>query len=161
MSAEEVETAKAVVSTIEEIEEDIDEMAEDSQVVKIEEAEAIEGENIEEDAERKGVVSAGDVFQELAKELGVRTPTAETTPENEESAEGEAEERPRKKRRYIGKSARINAELMKEVLRELRKAYARSYQPEVVDSIERAVRLLKVIIAENEDMFPGVLRPKP
>ena len=153
MSAEEVEAVQAIAGTIEEIEEDIDEITE-------KEAEALESESIEGETEKKGVVSAGEVFQELAKELGVKTPTTETTAEKEGITEEKSAERPRKKRRYIGKSARINAELMKEVLRELRKAYARSYQPEVVDSIERAVRLLKVIIAENEDMFPGVIKGK-
>lgn len=140
MSAEEVKTVQAI-DTIGEIEENLDEITETSEA---------------------SVVSAGEVFQELAKELevkelGVKTSTTETTTENREE---ESSEQPRKKRRYIGKSARINAELMREALRELKKAYARSYQPEVVDSIERAVRLLKVIIAENEDMFPGVIKRK-
>ncbi|NJE31157.1 hypothetical protein E3E38_08890 [Thermococcus sp. 18S1] len=115
---------------------------------------------LKERRKNQGVVSAGDVFQELAKELGVKTPATEANAENGEVTSEEAEERPRKKRRYIGKSARINAELMKEALRELKKAYARSYQPEVVDSIEGAVLLLKVIIAENEDVFPGVIKGK-
>jgi len=160
MSAEEVESVQAIAGTIEEIEEDLDEITATSQIAEIEAAKDTESENIEGEAEKKGVVSAGEVFQELAKELGVKTPTTETTAENEGITEEESAERPRKKRRYIGKSARINAELMREALRELKKAYARSYQPEVVDSIERAVRLLKIIIAENEDVFPGVIKQK-
>ncbi|NJE09248.1 hypothetical protein E3E31_12090 [Thermococcus sp. M39] len=111
------------------------------------------------------VVSAEEVFKELAEKMNIqnnpnihninRNNTEQASTSN---ADENQEEKERKKRRYIGKNARINAELMKEVLRELRKAHARSYQPEVVNSIERAVRILKVIIAENEDLFPNVLK---
>ncbi|WP_324734934.1 hypothetical protein VFC49_06960 [Thermococcus sp. SY098] len=54
----------------------------------------------------------------------------------------------------------IYAELMKEVLRELKYIASTSYQPDIVKSAERAARFLKVIIAENKDLFPGILKPK-
>lgn len=47
------------------------------------------------------------------------------------------------------------------VLRRLRAAEEHSFQPDVKENIREAVMLLKRIIEENENMFPGVLRSKP
>ncbi|ALM74848.1 hypothetical protein [Thermococcus barophilus] len=108
-------------------------------------------------------VLASEVFKELAEKIlpkEIEQQEVKPTSEPESEAEKPEEEQPRRKRRYIGKSARINAELIKEVLRELKYIASTSYQPDVVKSAERAARFLKVIIAENEDLFPGVLKPK-
>lgn len=104
-------------------------------------------------------VSAKDVFSRIAEEMNIKIEDIGEEVEEKPEVRQEIVSETKKKRRYIGKSARINAELMKEALRELKRAYERSYQPEVVASIERAVRLLKVIIKENEDVFPGILKP--
>ncbi|AEC52233.1 hypothetical protein PNA2_1318 [Pyrococcus sp. NA2] len=106
----------------------------------------------------ENTVSAKDVFNQIAEQMNITLEEKTKEVEKIEKQEVLQEEIEVKKRKYIGKSARINAELMKEALRELKKAHERSYQPEVTQAIERAVRLLKVIIKENEEMFPRVLR---
>lgn len=155
MSAEDVESIKATIPALENVGEELEE--------KAEEAENIEAKAEEIQEAAQGIVSAGEVFDKLAEKLGVKRERA-AEDEEEKKEEGKSKALPKTteqpKRRYIGKSARINAELMREALRELKKAHARSYQPEVVDSIERAVRLLKVIVVENQDMFPGVIKEK-
>ena len=97
-------------------------------------------------------IVAKEAFDELATNINKEKLLQNTTkkPNKEET------KTPTSRRDEYNTS--IYAELMKEVLRELKYIASTSYQPDVVKSAERAARFLKVIIAENEDLFPGVLK---
>ncbi|WP_297465371.1 hypothetical protein [Thermococcus sp.] len=106
-------------------------------------------------------VLAKDLFKEIIEQQ-------EAVEVREEASQDEAvvvEEKKQKKsggkRRYISITDRTNSALMLLVLRRLKAAEEHSFQPDVKENIREAVIILKRIIEENEDMFPGVLKPKP
>ena len=104
-------------------------------------------------------VVAKDLFKEILEQQEI----IEKEQDQEEAVEEEAKKkRPKSsgKRRYISVTDRTNSALMLLVLRRLKAAEEHSFQPDVKENIREAVVLLKRIIEENEDMFPGVLKPK-
>lgn len=104
-------------------------------------------------------VVAKDLFKEILEQQEV-VEQYETQDEVTEDGEKKKPKSPGK-RRYISITDRTNSALMLLVLRRLKAAEEHSFQPDVKENIREAVIILKRIIEENEDMFPGVLKPKP
>jgi len=104
-------------------------------------------------------VVAKDLFKEILEQQEV---VEQYETQNEVTEDGE-KKKPKGsgKRRYISIADRTNSALMLLVLRRLKAAEEHSFQPDVKENIREAVIILKRIIEENEDMFPGVLKPKP
>lgn len=108
----------------------------------------------------EGSVVAKDLFKEILEQQ--QEVIEQEHNEGEVVGEEVKKKRPKSpgKRRYISVTDRTNSALMLLVLRRLKAAEEHSFQPDVKENIREAVVLLKRIIEENEDMFPGVLRPK-
>ena len=104
-------------------------------------------------------VVAKDLFREILEQQQEVVEQYET---QDKVVEEEVEKRPKSsgKRRYISVTDRTNSALMLLVLRRLKAAEEHSFQPDVKENIREAVVLLKRIIEENEDIFPGVLKEK-
>ncbi|MBC7108974.1 MAG: hypothetical protein H5T41_09385 [Methanomassiliicoccales archaeon] len=106
--------------------------------------------------EEKNVIDARALFNEmLTKYEQERLEVPEESTEEEKSEE---KQKSVKKRRYISKSDKINAALMIMVLRKLKYISLQSFQPDIREEAREAARLLKIIIEQNEDLFPGVLK---
>jgi len=112
--------------------------------------------------EQRNVIVAKELFKEIIEqqEEAAPEPTPPTPTESESSEEKEKKQRARGKRRYITVTDRTNSTLMLLALRRLKHAEEHSFQPDVRESIREAVLILKRIIEENEDIFPGVLKRK-
>ncbi len=105
-------------------------------------------------------VVAKDLFKEILEQQEVVEPQHTLPAEEKKVSEKEKKQKSGGKRRYISITDRTNSALMLLVLRRLKVAEEHSFQPDVKENIREAVVLLKRIIEENEDMFPGVLKPK-
>ncbi|NJE75968.1 hypothetical protein [Thermococcus sp. ES12] len=105
-------------------------------------------------------VVAKDLFKEILEQQEVMEPQHTPPAEEEKVSEKERKQKSGGKRRYISITDRTNSALMLLVLRRLKAAEEHSFQPDVKENIREAVIILKRIIEENEDMFPGVLKQK-
>lgn len=108
----------------------------------------------------EGSVVVKDLFRKLVEQQQEVIEQHETQDEVVEEEVKRKKPKSSGKRRYISVTDRTNSALMLLVLRRLKAAEEHSFQPDVKENIREAVVLLKRIIEENEDMFPGVLRSK-
>ncbi|KUH33908.1 hypothetical protein APY94_04040 [Thermococcus celericrescens] len=106
-------------------------------------------------------VLAKDLFKEIIEQQETVEVQEELPQDEAVAVEEKKQKKSSGKRRYISITDRTNSALMLLVLRRLKTAEEYSFQPDVKENIREAVVLLKRIIEENEDMFPGVLRSKP
>ncbi|WP_461864299.1 hypothetical protein [Thermococcus sp.] len=105
-------------------------------------------------------VVAKDLFKEILEQQEAVEVRERASQDETVVVEEKKQKKSSGKRRYISITDRTNSTLMLLVLRRLKTAEEHSFQPDVKENICEAVVLLKRIIEENKDMFPGVIKGK-